>query len=252
MAGVPGADVVSPEEAAKMAQEAAVKAGMTPEQAEAAAAAAKEAAAAAKEAAAKVGEGATPEQQEEAIKKAREAAEKMAEKIDKTEKGESSGKNEPPAKSEDPPKKDDPPPAPPSSPVAADNSKRPETAAPIGSDPARSARAATSPEALAVAEEALRRQAAPKTRFRAFIDRRAEVEKAIEDDPQILKKDKVIKDLYFNYLKKTAEVRQTWAKKKKKDFATDKINERLKDADVFEQTEKMVDNLHQRLFPSKR
>jgi hypothetical protein len=85
------------------------------------------------------------------------------------------------------------------------------------------------------------------TPFTAFLARREAVEKAINDDPALLRKAD-LRNAYEKYLRKTYEVRQKWAKKKKKDFATDKINDHLKDLDVFESTSKMVDEIHDKIF----
>lgn len=88
---------------------------------------------------------------------------------------------------------------------------------------------------------------AGSTPFIQFLARREAVEKAINDDPALLRKADV-RNSYDKYLRKTSEVRQKWAKKKKKDFATDKINDHFKNLDVFESTSKMVDELHDKIF----
>jgi FHA domain-containing protein len=88
----------------------------------------------------------------------------------------------------------------------------------------------------------------PLTPFMQFIRRRELVEKAISEDPALLRREDIL-NAYKRYLKKTNEIRQRWAKKKSKDFTETRINDHLKDLEVFEGTTKMVDELHAKVFP---
>lgn len=87
----------------------------------------------------------------------------------------------------------------------------------------------------------------PSPGFQEFIQQRKEVDDAIEKDPTLLKKKDVLAS-YEKYLRKTYEVRAKWKKKKAKDDAGQKINDRLKDIEVYEETGKMVQELHKKIF----
>lgn len=88
------------------------------------------------------------------------------------------------------------------------------------------------------------------TPFEQFLNKREAIYKSIERDPFLVKKQDIA-DRYERLLRATDEVRQRWAKKKAKDFAQSKINDRLKDIEVYEATSKMVDQLYAKLFPGQ-
>lgn len=88
------------------------------------------------------------------------------------------------------------------------------------------------------------------TPFEQFLNKRDAIYKAIERDPFLVRKQDIA-DRYERLLRATDEVRQRWAKKKAKDFAQSKINDRLKDIEVYEATSKMVDQLYAKLFPGQ-
>jgi hypothetical protein len=85
------------------------------------------------------------------------------------------------------------------------------------------------------------------TPFMQFIRKRELVEKTISEDPALLKREDVLNS-YKRYLKKTNEIRSKWAKKKSKDFVETRINDHMKDLEVFEGTSRMVEELHGKLF----
>jgi hypothetical protein len=87
----------------------------------------------------------------------------------------------------------------------------------------------------------------PSSEFQDFIERRKMVEDAIEKDPTLLKRADV-RNAYERYLRKTFDIRGKWGKKKAKDAAAQKINDRLKDIEVFEDTRKMIDDLHGKIY----
>jgi predicted component of type VI protein secretion system len=89
--------------------------------------------------------------------------------------------------------------------------------------------------------------AGPSGAFQEFIQQRKEVDDAIEKDPTLLKKKDLLTS-YEKYLRKTFEVRARWKKKKAKDEAGQRINDRLKDIEVYEETAKMVTELHRKIF----
>jgi pSer/pThr/pTyr-binding forkhead associated (FHA) protein len=227
-------------EAAKKAAEAAAKAGASPEQveamkkaAEAAAKAGQAGAQQAAEAAKKIADNAgtlSAEQKKaqemaaeaearakEATAKAEKEAEKAAAKAEKEEKSAAKAEKKKPAK---------------------------EEAAEEESETAGSA-------ATPVAEMHSSKPVAPPlptgvTQFVAFLQKREAVEKAISDDPGLLRKKDVLES-YRKYLKKTFDVRKKWAKAPK-DPVEAKINDHKKDLDVFEQTKPLVDELYSKVF----
>jgi hypothetical protein len=81
------------------------------------------------------------------------------------------------------------------------------------------------------------------TPFMSFIKKREAVEKTIYENPALLRNEDTL-NTYKRYLKKTNDIRQKWAKKKTKDFAESKINDHMKDLEVFEGTSKLVDELY--------
>lgn len=106
---------------------------------------------------------------------------------------------------------------------------------------------------LAALASALKRQDAglpavgKRSPFLEFVERRDAIEKAVFENPTLLDDDKT-RDLYERLWRKTFEVRAQWSKKKIKDPAAQKVNDRRKDAAVWKATEKMVGELHARIF----
>ncbi len=85
------------------------------------------------------------------------------------------------------------------------------------------------------------------TPFMSFIKKRELVEKTIYENPGLLRNDDTL-NAYKRYLKRTNDIRQKWAKKKTRDFAESKINDHMKDLEVFEGTTKLVDELYGRVI----
>lgn len=100
---------------------------------------------------------------------------------------------------------------------------------------------------LASATATERGAGGPSSEFQDFIQKRKEVDSAIEADPTLLKKKDVLAS-YEKYLRKTFEVRAKWKKKKAKDETEQRINDRMKDIEVFEGTSKLVAELHRKIF----
>lgn len=131
----------------------------------------------------------------------------------------------------EPPKNETPPPAPAGEAPAAATPAEPSPRPAFASRPTPE-----SPEVTASLTQ-------PKeTEFTRFLKQRDECEREIADRPDLLKRNDVL-EAYKQYLSKTYEIRQAWAKKKRKGFVEDKINEHLKNLDVFQNTRKLVNDL---------
>jgi hypothetical protein len=83
-----------------------------------------------------------------------------------------------------------------------------------------------------------------ETKFVRYLKKRDAVERAIADQPSLLKDKRVLKQ-YEALWKKTYEIRKKWAKKKGDRFKKDKIHARLKGLEIMEKTERHVDRLYQ-------
>lgn len=225
---------VTPEEAAKRAQEALAKAGVnsgdvaeaTKRALEAAQKAGTDPAAAAKLAEDAVKAEALRKEAEKtaaaATKEVEKAGEKAAEKVAKAEeKEEEEEETAPPPKNNGTTK----------TAVAAQEEETEKPARP----------------SLASATNTDRGAGGPSGEFQDFIQKRKEVDSAIEADPTLLKKKDVLAS-YEKYLRKTFEVRSKWKKKKAKDETEQRINDRMKDIEVFEATSKLVAELHRKIF----
>lgn len=83
--------------------------------------------------------------------------------------------------------------------------------------------------------------------YKEYFAQRQAVEKAIAEDPTVLE-DKQLLGLYRRLVKATHEVDQQYAKQTRKDPSLAKVNERLREAEVFRKTAKLVAELHGRMF----
>jgi len=84
----------------------------------------------------------------------------------------------------------------------------------------------------------------PNTPYRRWAARRDQVEKAIADDPTILGKDPQTFNLYKQLHAIEADARRKYAGKAPDDVVT----QRMVDAETFDKAQKLVDDLHARLF----
>jgi hypothetical protein len=86
------------------------------------------------------------------------------------------------------------------------------------------------------------------TPFVEYLRKRDAVEKAISDQPALLRRRDVLED-YEQLWAKTYEIRERWAKKQEKErWRREKILVRFKDAEVLEATEAQVNRLYARIF----
>jgi hypothetical protein len=74
------------------------------------------------------------------------------------------------------------------------------------------------------------------------------IEKRITDDPTILTKNGAIKDLYRDLEDDVYEVEQKYSKATSKKASERRLNEHLKDAELFEKTERRVGEIYGKLF----
>ncbi len=84
--------------------------------------------------------------------------------------------------------------------------------------------------------------------FAAYLKKRESIEKTVFDNPRLIKRRDIRGD-YERLWKVTYEVREKWRKKKTKQrWKRDKINQHLKNLEVFEKTQSYVDRLYKRLY----
>jgi hypothetical protein len=83
--------------------------------------------------------------------------------------------------------------------------------------------------------------------YPAFASRREMVEKAIAEDPTILKRPGVL-PVYERYLKARFEVSKAWSSKKAKEPWKQPINDRLRDVEMYEKTGKILDELYSKII----
>jgi|GEM_PF-2195395 len=88
-----------------------------------------------------------------------------------------------------------------------------------------------------------------RTAFVAFLDKRAAVERAIDDDPSLLRR-RDIKSDYERMWQVTYDIREKYRKRyRKKDrWERDKIGARLKGQEIFEKTNDEVERLYKTIF----
>jgi hypothetical protein len=83
--------------------------------------------------------------------------------------------------------------------------------------------------------------------FGRFAAHRAQIESVLTLDPTILAKDKVLADMYGEYLETSSGIESKWAKERAKKATRAKLFEYLKQAELFEKTGAHVDELSKKL-----
>jgi len=110
-------------------------------------------------------------------------------------------------------------------------------------EPSKSPEATKAPEPSRTPEAAVRSSGG----FSVWANKRDAVEKAIKEDPLLLRKGDVAR-LYETYTKVAFEVRKNWnTKRSAKEPWRDKIIEHQTNGEIFEKTQKTIDELHAKL-----
>jgi hypothetical protein len=79
------------------------------------------------------------------------------------------------------------------------------------------------------------------------VGRRDAIEKALTDDPTLFRRVKGLKDAYEDYHKTAYKAAQN-AKKKKIEAGLERMSDRQRDLEVFDKTEKMVNDMYKKLY----
>lgn len=83
--------------------------------------------------------------------------------------------------------------------------------------------------------------------YAAFARRRDAIEKRFETDPTVLQRNADMQRLYGEYLAQESEVDKKWSKETAKKPERERLNARLRDAELFAKTGKIVDSIAAKL-----
>lgn len=83
--------------------------------------------------------------------------------------------------------------------------------------------------------------------YGAFARKRDTIEKTFEADPTVLKKSTELQRLYGEYLDEVAEIDKKWGKEFGKNRERMKLNQRLRDAELFEKSNNTIDSLAKKM-----
>ncbi len=119
-----------------------------------------------------------------------------------------------------------------------------EAAAPVAVAPAPASMPAAAPSAEAD-EEPERKE----TPYQAFLRKRDELEQVLEEDPVLLKRVAGALELYERIHEETARLEKRKRDRKKRARAVD---ERLREAEIFERLAPLVDELHRKLADARK